>query len=531
MANLLKMAQIHAIETLWARGWSYRRIARELGVHRETVRRYLQPARRGESAAGLAVQNRPNPPTGCTDQNRPNLPAGCSGPASRCEPWRDQIIAGLERGLSAQRIWQDLCQESGFAGGYDSVKRFCRRLGLASPLPFRRMECEAGVEVQVDFGAGAPIVSPEDRRRRTHVLRLVLSHSRKGYSEVVFRQTTEEFIRCLENAFWDWGGVPATLVLDNLRAAVRKADWFDPELNPKVQSFCRHYGIAALPTKPRTPRHKGKVERGIAYVQDNGLKGRTFTSLAEQNAHLRQWEATVADTRIHGTTRRQVQQMFAEVEKPALRPLPATRFPSFQEGQRIVNRDGHVEVAKAYYSAPPEYLGRTVWVRWDARMVRLFDARMRPIATHVRKEEGRFSTQNTHIVSAKINSVERGAAYLLRKVENIGTHAGRWSQAMMQHRGVEGVRVLQGLIALAGKHPGDRIDRACDIALSHDAYRLRTIRTLIQRDVDHAARQEMLPGAGFIDEHPIIRSLADYDQIVHHAFLHPHPRNQGASHE
>ena len=117
---------------------------------------------------------------------------------------------------------------------------------------------------------------PDGKRRRPHVFRIVLSHSRKAYSEVVYRQTTEDFIRCLENAFWYFGGVPQTLVIDNLKAAVTQADWYDPDINPKIQSFCEHYGTVILPTKPRTPRHKGKVERVVGYVQDNALKGRTF---------------------------------------------------------------------------------------------------------------------------------------------------------------------------------------------------------------------------------------------------------------
>ncbi len=108
----------------------------------------------------------------------------------------------------------------------------------------------------------------------------MLSHSRKGYAEAVHRQTTDDFLRCLENAFAHFGGVPRTLVIDNLRAAVKRADWFDPELCPKVRSFAEHYGIAILPTKPYTPRHKGKIERGIGYVKGNALKGRTFASLA-----------------------------------------------------------------------------------------------------------------------------------------------------------------------------------------------------------------------------------------------------------
>ena len=174
----------------------------------------------GSPVAGR--QNRPNPPTGFSDQNRPNLPAGSSdfgelsraGPASRCDPFRDTLIAGLEQGLSAQRIWQDLRDDS-FAGGYDGFKRFVRHLSRTNPPPFRRMECEPGAEAQIDFGQGALIVQPDGKRKRPHAFRIVLSHSRKAYSEVVWRQSTEEFIRCIENAFWHFGGVPRTLVIDN----------------------------------------------------------------------------------------------------------------------------------------------------------------------------------------------------------------------------------------------------------------------------------------------------------------------------
>ncbi|MBU0639003.1 MAG: IS21 family transposase [Planctomycetes bacterium] len=215
---------------------------------------------------------------------------------SQCEPFRAVILAKLDQGLSAQRIHhQDLVAEHGFSGKYHSVRRFVRRLGEAAPLPFRRMEWAPGEEAQIDFGRGAPLVGPAGKRRVLHVLRVILSHSRKGYSEVVARQSTEDFIRALENAFHHFGGVPRTLVPDNLKAAVIQADWFDPEFNPKIQAFCQHYGTTLLPMRPRMPRHRGKCEAGVKFVQNNGLKAR----------HLAYWEATVADTRIHGTTRRQ----------------------------------------------------------------------------------------------------------------------------------------------------------------------------------------------------------------------------------
>ena len=132
------------------------------------------------------------------------------------------------------------------------------------------------------------------------MFRVVLSHSRKGYSEAVRRLTTESFIRSLENAFWALGGVPKIVVFDNANAnaVVSQADWYYPQLNPKIVEFCRHYGFTLLPTRPRTPRHKGKVERGVGYVQSNALRGRSFDSLAQQNEHLWHWERTVADTRI-----------------------------------------------------------------------------------------------------------------------------------------------------------------------------------------------------------------------------------------
>jgi len=289
---------------------------------------------------------------------------------------------------------------------------------------------------------------------------------------------------------------------------VAKADWYDPEIHPKLQSLAEQYGTVFVPTKAYTPRHKGKVERGVDYAQENGLKGRKFSSLEEQNRHLLDWEETIADTRIHGTTKKQVGKVFREVERPALSPLPRERFPFFHEARRTVNRDGHVEVAKAYYSAPPEYLGRRVWVRWDARLVRLFNHRLEQISVHVRQQPGRFSTQSQHIPAEKISGVERGAAWLLGKVRWIGPQTTRWAEAMLQNRGIEGIRVLQGLVSLAGRHPCDALEEACQTAFSHQAFRLRALRQLLKRQ---AAKQKQFD---FLDEHPIIRPLADYTAFV-----------------
>ena len=203
MANRLKMAKINAILTLHHQGWSNRRIAEQLGIHRETVARYIgEAAKPTEAPTGSEIQNRPQAPTGSEAENRPQAPIGSEESRSDCEPYRTLIFQKLQQGLSAQRICQDLRDEAEVS--YYSVRRFVAALRAEHPLPFRRVETPPGEEAQVDFGTGARVVQ-NGSHRKTHVFRIVLSYSRKAYSEVVYRQTTENFIRCLENAFWHFG--------------------------------------------------------------------------------------------------------------------------------------------------------------------------------------------------------------------------------------------------------------------------------------------------------------------------------------
>jgi len=509
--NELKVHQKQAITALHEQGWSNRKIARELGVDRATVSRAL--AKAAISITGSGSDSSPNAAIALAgseavaDSNAAISIAGSStaGRQSLCEPWRQQINLALEAGLSAQRIYQDLVVEQQFGGSYCSVQRFVRSQREALALPFRRMEVEPGQELQVDFGQGAWVIE-NGKRKRPHLFRAVLGHSRKGYSEVVWQQTTELFLRCLENAFRALGGVTRTVVIDNLKAGVLQADWYDPELNPKLEEFARHYGTVILPCKPAMPRHKGKVESGVNYGQDNALKGRSFESLSAQNLHLLDWETQVADKRIHGTTKQQVGRIFNEVEKPRLLPLPAGLFPVFQEAQRTVHQDGHVELQKAYYSAPPEYVGRKVWVRWESRLVRLYNLRMEPIGLHARAEPGKFSTDAAHIHDHKRVLIERGADWLLDRARRLGKYSGTWAEQMFAQRGPYAIRVLHGLLALAEKHPVGELESACAQAVEHGAWRLRDLRTLLDRA---PARQ-----LTFLEKHPLIRDLEAYAKIV-----------------
>lgn len=265
------------------------------------------------------------------------------------------------------------------------------------------------------------------------------------------------------------------------------------------------------------PRHKGKVESGVKYAKHNALKGRKFSSLEEENRFLLHWEENVADMRIHGTTKQQVGKLFETVERAALSPLPVERFPCFKERKYTVHRDGHVHVDGAYYSVPTEYFRQRVWVRWDSRLVRIFNDRMEEIRVHVKQAKGRFSTHPSDIASQKISAMERGTEWLLRRASMIGEHADRWAQEVIARRGVEGIRAVVGLLSLANRQPCRLVDKACEIANGYGVYQLKYVRRLIK---EKAAKQEQME---FMQEHPIIRNLEVYGELVQKSLRKPPP--------
>jgi transposase len=512
MSNVLKVSLQTTIYSLAQRGWSQRRIAKELGVNRETVGRYLRLPKPAISTTGSEESADPKPAISITgdlagkEESKPaiSIAGATAGRRSRCESFAELIAAKVEVGLSAQRIYQDLVEEKGFSDSYQSVQRFVRKLKVAQPQRVWRMEARPGEEVQVDFGLGASIWEGNGRPRKSWVLRMVLSYSRKAYSEAVFRQDTETFLRCLENGLRAFGGVPLLLNLDNLKAAVLKADWFDAEINPKLADFCRHYHLHVMPCRPAKPQHKGKVERGVAYLRTNALKGRRFKSLAEENLFLACWENQVADKRIHGTTRKQVAACF-EQERPYLQALPESLFPSFQEAKRSVHRDSYVEVARAYYEVPAELIGHQVWVRWDSRSVRVFNQKMEQVQIHNRVEPGRFS----HVLGARglHAPVLSSCRYWISRAATIGEACGQWAQGAFELRGAQALRSIMGLCALSKQHSASAINSACSKALKAGTYRFKDLRRLLGQQSEQKA-------FAFADSHPLIRDLTVYSNFI-----------------
>jgi hypothetical protein len=249
-----------------------------------------------------------------------------------------------------------------------------------------------GEEGQVDYGGDGPMVrDPKSGKyRRTRLFTLVLGCSRKAVRLLCWRSSSEVWSRLHETAFRRLGGAPKVIVLDNLKEGVLQADTYEPTLNPLYRDVLKHYGVVAIPCRVRHPDRKGKVEAGIGHAQRTPLRGMRFETLEEAQAYLDRWEERWADTRIHGTTKRQVGAMFAE-ERPHLLPLPVEPFRYYRFGERTVHLDGCVEVEGAYYMAPPGHIGRRIQVQWDELHVRLIEPRSGSLLReHLCAKEGHY---------------------------------------------------------------------------------------------------------------------------------------------
>jgi len=432
------------------------------------------------------------------------LPSKRSPGASACEPYREIIEVALARGRNAMAIWQDLVSQCGFTAAYTSVKRFVRRLrGVHVPEAHPVIVTAPGEEAQVDYGTGPMVRDPQSGKyRRTRLFVLTLGYSRKSVRLLVFQSSSRTWAELHEKAFRRLGGVVRIIVLDNLREGVLVPDVYDPTLNPLYRDVLAHYGVVGMPCRVQHPDRKGKVEAGVGHAQKTPLKGLRFESLEQAQAYLDRWETHWADTRIHGTTKRQVAAMFAE-EKPALRPLPLEPFRYYQYGQRTVHLDGCVEVEAAYYGTPPGWIGRLVNVQWDDLFVRLLDPHTgQLLREHVRQKRGRYRIKPEDYPQR----APLGTLQLLARAERAGTHIGALCQAIHRAEGELGVRRILGVLALAKKFGLAAVEEACTAALELQVHEYRFVRRYLER------RPQAPLSLQQVD--PLIRELVHYRDLI-----------------
>src|SRR5437667_751276 len=541
VSNVLNEEKKQQVIALGRLGWSLRRIQRTTGVRRETVAGYLKAAgialrppgswgRQPSAKPANEVITDPAPEKAATEVSPDPVSAkpanevitdfggelgvrasvaaepqiSHSPSASACAPYRDAIELGLSRGRNAMAIWQDLVDTYGFAGGYQSVRRFVHKLHPNSSLEACGViETAPGEECQVDYGTGPMVRDPlSGKYRRMRLFVMTLGYSRKSVRLLVFRSSSQIWAELHEKAFRRLTGATRVVVLDNLREGVLAPNIYDPTLNPLYRDVLQHYGAVPLPCRVADPDRKGKVEASVGHAQKTPLKGLRFESLAEAQIYLDHWEERWADTRIHGTTKRQVAVMFAE-ERPFLLPLPIEPFRYYQYGERTVHLDACVEVEAAYYSAPPGWIGRRVRVQWDNRQVRLLNPdNGQLLREHLRQARGRHRIEDED----RSKKTPLGTLQLLGRAGKAGLQIGALCRGMHTQHGETAVRRILGVLSLAKKYGAATVDNACAAALELGVCDYRFVRRYLERN------PQLSLGLRQVD--PLIRQLTEYRDFI-----------------
>jgi len=461
-------------------GESQRRIAEDLSMSRTTVGKY----RRWAKGQGYldATQPLPDDATLAAAWGESPQPPRAE---SSVEPYREIVQAWVEQGVEMAAIWQHLQDDYQYPGSYSSVRRFVNKVASTEPEVFVRVHTVPGEEAQVDFGSVGQLYDPNSGRlRRAHVFVATLCYSRHQYAELVFDQQTATWIGLHRRAFESWGGVPRRLVPDNLKAAVVQALVHDPILGEAYRRMAQHYGFVISPTRPRTPRHKGKVENGVHYIKRNFMAGREFLDLHTANQHLRTWVRERAGTRQHGTTHKAPLYLFNAHEQAALLALPEEPFTLREVKPVTVHPDCHVRLEKSYYSVPYRHVGQKLDAYISERVVEIYHG-LELVATHERsRQPGEWHTRLEHYPQHKAAYLERTPAHCRQVAARLGAATGQVVETLLGDRPLYRLRSVQAILRLEETVGAERLEAACARALCFGDPSYRRIKAILNAALD-----------------------------------------------
>lgn len=468
----------NTIKTLLAQGKGQRAISRELGISRKVVKRFK-------------------------DQLSNSLPSKGYKREKQLDSYNDIIKNYLEDGLTSILIHQKLAFKHGVDVSYSTVLRHVKEMQHSEV--FVPLHSSPGEEAQVDFGYLGRFTLEADTPVKVWVFCMVLSHSRYAYYEAVTDQSVDTFIRCHIHAFEFFGGVPGTVLLDNLKAGVLQPDFYEPLLQEQYSEFLMYYGCAGRPCRVRKPEHKGKVESGVKYVKNNFLKGLEHRDFRRLILALKAWNVEVCNQRLHGTIRKIPLQVFQQIEKTALLSLPAQRYEIYHWEERKVNRLGHIVFQGSYYSVPHTLAGQTLRIKSNGSLLKIYHATAE-VALHIPAQEpGQYITRTEHLPPYK---QAKSPEYYREKLALIGPSAVEMMEAfrLQNHHWKDKV---QGILQLRRHYSDTVIELACRRAIDHGCCSYQTVKNICEKGLVCEPLPDALPTnlGGFN------HNLALYDQL------------------
>lgn len=469
----------------WSCGLGDRAVAEAFSVSRSTVSKYVRRARE----AGLSWPL-PADLTEAELERRlfPAAPAG-GAPARFVPDWSEVHRQLAHKGVTLRLVWEE--HKEAYPDGLQYTQ-FCVRYRAwreTLDLPMRQ-EHKAGEKLFVDYcGQTMPVT---DRRtgevRQVQVFVAVLGASNYTYVEACWAQSLPAWIMAHVHAFAFYGGVPALVVCDNLKAGVTAAHRYEPEANRSYQDLAEHYGCAVLPARVRKPKDKAKAEKGVQDVERRvlaPLRHRTFFSLEDlsEAMALRLMQYNEQPFQKMAGSRR---SLFEELDKPALRPLPVEPY-EYAEWKKVrVNIDYHVALDGNSYSVPYQLVNRTLDLRITQTTVECFHKHKR-VASHLRlPRKGQYATLTAHMPKAHQDYAQWTPERLVRWAEKTGPKTAEVVETILRARPhpQQGFRACLGLMRLGKEHGHERLESACTRALATKTVGFKSIESILKRNLD-----------------------------------------------
>ena len=490
---MLEVDMKTTIKTLYQKGYNKTQIGRMLGIDRKTVRKVLKDdANQKETGQGTQESVWP----------------------SMLDEYREYIEIQLGKELSITRIHQDLQKEFGVECGYTTLRDYVAKLRRNIPHAYMVLHSLPGEEAQVDFGYIGTL-KVNGSPRKAWVFIMSLSYSRYMYAAITLDQSVQTFIRCHTEAFHYFGGVPQTVKIDNLKAAIVETDFYEPTVQRTYAAFAQHYGFLPNPCRVYTPTDKGKVESNVKYVKDNCFKGRDFADLQEAQRFLSEWLSDTANRRKHGTTGKQPEKVFLEAEKEKLAPLPAQDFIFSKSGSATVRTDCHIVHEGNFYSVPYAYIGMDVDVIEVNHLLKIYYAG-KEIALHSLCEnaKGEHVTDKNHYPSTKNVSQKELLSSYRTKMAEVGSGAAAFLEAFKDTEMYQchHYRSISGILALRKKYGDDTVDKACARACHYGNITYRAVKKICESGL-YALPLET-GSEHMVESSSKIRSVSDYRQMT-----------------
>ena len=519
-AQSVDMHRLQEFVRLHRLGASAREVCRILGMGRSTEQSYRKVLRDAGLLQG-PVAELPTPEAlKAATQGLFRKPVA-QQEASKVEPWRAAVTAMVERGAGARAIRDCLrLAHPDFACSESAVKRFVTRLrherGIRPEDVAIPVETGPGEVAQVDFGYIGKVYDAETgRRRKVWVFVMALGFSRRLFACLVFDQKVETWLHCHVRAFEHFGGVPAVVVPDNLKAAVVRCAFAvdgDATLNRSYLELARYYGFVVDPTPPRSPEKKGKVEAAVKYVQTSFCMPRDLDELGLEGARqdLVRWLREVADVRIHGTTRERPIDLFAREEQAALKELPPVRFEIVVWKQAKVHPDSHVVFDKRLYSVPFRLIGQVVWIRTTARSLTIFAGDER-VATHATTAKGHRSTIESHLPEERAPWRHRSQSFWQVRARVLGEDVGQLVAAIFAgQNNFSKLRTVQSIVTHLERFPPERRNGACRRALQFGNHTYHGIKQILLKGLDLVPQPITTQRVGELDKPRFARSPTEF---------------------